>query len=149
MRKYKEPTIIQGSKRKDIKGTIQFVNDFTFKKIKRFYHIILHDAFTIRGFHGHFIEEKYAYVTHGKVLLCAIPIDDKQKPNKNAKIFTFELTSKNPQIVHIPAGYANGIQALQENSEIIFFSTLFLSDSLEDDYRLPYDYWGEKIWKVK
>lgn len=82
-------------------------------------------------------------------MLCAIPIDNKQKPNKNVKIFTFELTSENPQVVHIPAGYANGMQALQENSEIIFFSTLSLADSIKDDYRLPYDYWGERIWKVE
>lgn len=149
MRKYKAPTIIRGSKLKDIKGTIQFANDFTFKKIKRFYHIILHDSFTIRAFHGHFIEEKYAYVSRGKVLVCAIPIDDKQKPNKNVKIFTFELTSENPHVVQIPAGYANGMQALQENSEVIFFSTLSLSDSRQDDYRFPEDYWGTGLWRKK
>lgn len=149
MREHKEPTIIRGSKRNDAKGTIQFANDFTFKKIKRFYHIILHDSFTIRAFHGHFIEEKYAYVTHGRVLLCVIPINDKQKPNKNVKIFSFEMTSENPQVIHIPAGYANGMQALQKNSEIIFFSTLSLSESRQDDYRFPEDYWGMELWRKK
>jgi len=149
MRNLKSPTVISGSSHTNSKSTILFINGFKFKNIKRFYHIILHDTVTVRAFHGHFIEEKYAYVSHGKVLLCAIPIDRKLKPNKNVKIFTFELTSENPQIINIPAGFANGMRALQKNSEIIFFSTLSLSDSLNDDYRFPEDYWGMELWKKK
>lgn len=149
MSKLSKPSLIIGTKSISKNGSIQFVNDFTFKKIKRFYHIMLPDINLIRAFHGHFIEEKYAYVIQGAILLCAIRLDDRQNPGKNAQIYTFKLNSHTPQIVHIPNGFANGMKALKKNSEIIFFSTLSLANSLKDDYRYPSDYWGIEIWKNK
>ncbi|MNE72670.1 hypothetical protein D3C80_1686300 [compost metagenome] len=53
-------------------------------------------------------------------------------------VFVSESDSK---IVHIPAGYANAVESLDENSKLISFSTLPLSNVSEDDIRYPSDYW--------
>lgn len=137
---------ISGGKANDSVSTIKFVNDFNFKRIKRFYQININRKNTIKAFHGHMIEEKYAYVVKGKFLLVAVKIDNKIKPSKNTKIFKHKLSDNNPQVVHIPAGYANGYKSLINNSSIIFFSTLELKESTNDDYRFDQNYWGENIW---
>jgi len=141
--------IFSGDARKDNKGILKFVNDFTFKGVKRFYHIQGLKRGTIRAFHGHMKEAKYAYVLTGKILLCAVPLDNSQIPSKNLHVERFVLDSDNPKIVCIPRGYANGFKFLTKNAQILFFSTKTLEDSKVDDYRFPYDYWGKDIWKVK
>lgn len=140
-----KPQIYQGSLFRDSRGAVSFVNDFTFNKVKRFYEVV-HIESEPRAFHGHLKEEKYVYVTSGKILLCLVPLDNPQSPSKTNKIYNFTLDAKNPQVVHIPAGYANGFKVLKKNSKVIFFSTHSVEESKNDDYRFPYDYWGKEIW---
>lgn len=140
--------IFEGKTIIDAKGVISFVNDFHFKKVKRFYQIVLGDKEIIRAFHGHMKEAKFAYVVSGSVLLCAAPLDNPQFPSKQVKMERFILSGENPKIVYIPPKYANGFKSLGKNSIVIFFSTKSLSESLKDDYRYPFDYWGKEIWNI-
>ncbi len=139
--------IIESGEFKDNRGSVRFFNEFNLENIKRFYEVKNSSANPIRAFHGHLKEEKYVYVIKGKILLCVVKLDKVPNPSKKNKILKFLLSEKNPAIIHIPAGFANGFKSLEKNSRVIYFSTSTLRESIRDDYRLPYDYWGSKIWE--
>lgn len=145
----KKPILIEGGLAIDDRGSLAFVNDFTFSAIKRFYVVENFSSEVIRAFHGHLKEEKYVFVVSGSAIVAAVEIDDIQKPSKDKEVQRFVLSAKKPVILYIPAGYANGFKILEEGTKIIFFSTSSLEESKGDDYRFPYDYWGENIWKIE
>lgn len=141
-------TIIKGDKHIDSRGQVKFFNDFDFKKIKRFYEVKNSTKNPIRAFHGHMKEEKYVLPVEGDTLVCVVKITSTVKPSKKTKVRKFVLSEKKPQILHIPGGYANGIKSLSKNSRVIFFSTSTLKQSLKDDFRFDFDYWGSEIWQI-
>ena len=62
------------------------------------------------------------------------------------KFDKFVLTAKNPSILYIPSGYANGFKTLSTDTKIIFFSTSTLKDSVDDDYRFEAYKWNP--WEI-
>lgn len=143
------PTLIDGAKFFDDRGSLSFVNDFHFANIKRFYQVQNHSPEIIRAFHGHLLEEKYVLVTAGTAIVCAVAMTDVKKPSKKQPVFRFVLSDQKPQILHIPAGYANGFRFFNPDGKIMFFSTTTLEEAKTDDYRFAYDYWGSKIWETE
>ena len=148
MENLNKPQLMKGGLAADERGSVSFVNDFDFKDVKRFYIIKNISIDFKRGFHGHMKEEKYAFVSKGKALILAVALDDPENPDKNNKVHQFILDRNEPSVLHIPAGYANGTRALESDTEIIFFSTLSLEDSKNDDFPFPPEYWGEEIWNI-
>jgi len=51
------------------------------------------------------------------------------------------LSAKNSEIVSVPKGYANGLKALEPDSEIMIFSDKSLEDGANDNIRFPADKW--------
>jgi dTDP-4-dehydrorhamnose 3,5-epimerase len=141
--------VIEGGLGVDDRGTVSFVNTFDFKGVKRFYKIENFSKDVIRAFHGHAKEAKYVYVAKGTIILAAVPMTDTKTPDPKAKVSRYVLSSRKPTIVYIPAGYANGFRCLEDDSQILFFSTSTLEESKGDDYRFPADYWGAQIWEVE
>lgn len=139
--------LVKGTTKSDRRGSVTFINDFTFRKIKRFYVVENVDTSIIRGFHGHMKEAKYTFVVSGRALLCTVYLDHPFHPSKINRVERFTLSSEQPTILYIPPRHANGFRALKKNTKIIFFSTLSLKDSLKDDYRFPPNYWGKEVWK--
>lgn len=133
--------LIHGNLHTDHRGTIRFVNDFTFDGIKRFYTITHSDTNIIRAWQGHKLETKYFYVTQGSFLINWIGIDNWQQPSKHLKINAHTLTQTQSEILIIPPGHVNGFKALEPDSTMIVFSDMLLGESKEDDYRFPEDYW--------
>lgn len=135
-----EPRLINGGISVDDRGSVSFVNDFDFLGVKRFYLVDNHRAGFIRAWHGHMMEAKYVYVPSGSALIGVVKLSEggEQIPQK------FVLSEKNPKILYIPAGHANGFKTLQEGTKIIFFSTKTLQESLNDDIRFDYNTWD--IW---
>jgi dTDP-4-dehydrorhamnose 3,5-epimerase len=56
------------------------------------------------------------------------------------------MNQSDSNFVYIPKGYANGSMSLEENSELLIFSTSSLEESLKDDIRYKADYWNP--WKI-
>jgi dTDP-4-dehydrorhamnose 3,5-epimerase-like enzyme len=133
-----ETKIINGGLSVDDRGSVTFVNDFDFSNVKRFYVVENHRCGFIRAWHGHEKEGKYVFVVSGTALIGAVKMDE-----DSAKKFV--LSDRNPKVLYIPPGYANGFKTLEENTKIIFYSTSTLQDSLGDDIRFPYDKWN--IWQ--
>ncbi len=144
-----EPSIIQGGLAVDDRGQVSFINVFSFANIRRFYMVENFSTNVVRAFHGHLKEEKFVFVVSGSAIVAVVPIDDPRNPNRDAKPHRFVLSDRQPQILHIPAGHANGFRPLEPKTKITFFSTSTLEDSSKDDYRFPYDYWGKDVWEVE
>lgn len=136
--------IIKGGLSIDDRGTVAFVNDFDFQKIKRFYVVKNFSPNSVRAFHGHKLEEKYIYVASGAALIATAKIFEGglYHPDK------FVLTECVPQILHIPAMYANGFKTLAPRTRIVFFSTATLEESKSDDFRFNWATFGEDFWEV-
>lgn len=141
--------VLDGGLAVDDRGTVSFCNNFDFKGVKRFYKIENFDKSVIRAWHGHVKEGKYVYVVKGSIVLGAVPMDDTKAPNKQNKVNRYVLSGRKPSIVFIPPGYANGFRILEEETQILFFSTSTLDESKGDDYRFPADYWGNQVWEVE
>ena len=70
----------------------------------------------------------------------------KKDPNKKNKVFSFIINQSNSNFIHIPKGFANGSMSLEDNSELLIFSTSTVQESLRDDYRYDYLHWNP--WKI-
>lgn len=144
----KHPKLYKGGVSTDNRGDVKYFNRFSLGKVKRFY-VVTHTGKTPRAFHGHMKESKYLCVVSGSALVCLVKINKPSNPSKRGRIKKFIISAKNPEILYIPPGYANGFKPLEKGTKVIFFSTLRLGDSLKDDHRFPYDYWGKDIWEVQ
>jgi len=133
----------------DDRGSVKFVNDFDFAKVKRFYQVENHNTRIIRAFHGHLKEAKYVYVSKGSIILCAVPLTDPLHSSKISKVERFILSADQPCVLYVPAGFANGFKVLEKGSIVLFFSTASLKETQGDDYRYPFDYWGTEIWQTE
>ncbi|MBO9585956.1 MAG: hypothetical protein J7574_17455 [Flavobacterium sp.] len=136
-----EPKIIQGGKFSDHRGSISYVNGFSFANIERFYIISNSQENPIRAWQGHKLDAKNFYCFSGSFKIHFIKIDNWENPSKNLVIETVLVSESDSKIVHIPAGYANAIESLEVNSKLASFSTLPLGKVSEDDVRYPSDYW--------
>ncbi|WPO79513.1 WxcM-like domain-containing protein [Flavobacterium sp. KACC 22761] len=135
------PKIIQGGKFSDHRGSISYVNDFSFADIERFYIISNSVENPIRAWQGHKLDAKNFYCLSGSFNIHFIKIDNWENPSKDLIIETIFVSEADSKIVHIPAGYANAVESLEENSKLMSFSTLPLTKVEEDDVRYPSDYW--------
>ena len=141
------PHLLKGGLAVDDRGTVSFVNDFTFEGVKRFYIVENHKQGFVRAWHAHKKEAKYVMVIKGSGVIGAVKIDNWDSPSKNLKVNRFVLSEKSPSVLFIPAGHANGFMSLTENAIIVFFSTSELKDSLNDDIRYDAHYW--EAWQVE
>lgn len=136
-----EIKLLNGGIAVDDRGSVRFVNDFNFSDVKRFYHVENHRQGFIRAFHYHEHEGKYVYVTSGTILLYIVKVNENNL--NESEIKKFILSSKKPQVIYIPKGHANGFKNLEDNTNIIFFSTSTLEESLNDDIRYKWNQWGD------
>jgi dTDP-4-dehydrorhamnose 3,5-epimerase len=141
-----EIKLIKGGVSIDDRGEVAFINEFKFENIKRFYSVENHNSGFIRAWHGHKMEAKYVSVISGAALVGAVKVDDWLNPSPHAQVSRYVLSSKQPSILYIPPGYANGFMSLTGDAKLIFYSTSTLEDSLGDDYRFDSRFWD--IWNV-
>jgi len=140
------PTIFQGNRATDDRGSLGFINEFGISDFKRFYTVSNHSSNFIRAWHGHLKEAKAVIVLQGVALVCAVEMNDCISPDKGNQITRHVLSGNNPTALYIPAGYANGFKTLTSDAIVLFFSSTTVEESLGDDYRFEFDYWNP--WEV-
>ena len=77
----------------------------------------------------------------GKFLLAWVKIDNFSNPSKKLEANYIILSQENNKCVYLPAGYANGLKALDENSKLLVFSEFLVNKSVEEKVRYPKNYW--------
>ena len=76
-----------------------------------------------------FSQGKYVSVLKGAILDVAI---DLRKNSKTyLKSIKIKLTAKNRHMSYIPRGFANGLQTLEDNTELVYFTTNFYNPKKE------------------
>jgi dTDP-4-dehydrorhamnose 3,5-epimerase len=141
MKQNKALSLIHGSHHLDERGLIRFVNDFDLTPTKRFYSIEHKDTNVVRAWQGHKIEEKYFHVVQGSFVIAAVEIDNWSTPSPSLLPQKFILKANESQVLHVPAGYANGFKALESNSIVMVFSSMTMDEAPKDDYRYDKDLW--------
>jgi dTDP-4-dehydrorhamnose 3,5-epimerase len=147
MIKDEKPSFHTGGIAIDDRGSVTFVNDFLLSCFKRFYVLSNHSKGFVRAWHGHKIEKKAFFVSRGTILVSAVKLDDFEKPSKDLHVHRYVLDSRNPKVLEIPAGFANGFKSLTSDSELFVFSNASLEESQRDDFRFPFDYWNP--WEIE
>lgn len=136
---------IKGGLAVDDRGSVKFVNNFSFEGVKRFYQVQNHAKGFIRAWHGHKFEGKYVYVAKGSILVGAAKMNEDcsllETPQK------FILSAEDPSVLEIPPGYANGFMTLTDDAIVLFFSTSSLEESAGDDIRFAFD--TQNIWNIE
>ena len=133
--------LIKGDRYVDERGIVSFINDFDLREVRRFYSIKHPNKKIIRAWQGHKKESKWFYCSKGRFLINAVKIDDWVDPSPNLTCQTFLLDEKSDQVLFIPAGHANGLKALENNSKILVFSNLTLQEAKNDNYRFNVTTW--------
>ncbi len=141
-----KPHIFNGGLAVDDRGETAFVNEFDFEGVKRFYIVSNHKAGFVRAWHAHKHEAKYVTAVSGEAIIGAVKIDNWEKPSKDLSVERYVISSKKPQVLYIPSGYANGFMSLTSDLKLIFFSTSTLQESTGDDIRYDARYWN--IWEI-
>lgn len=93
-----------------------------------------------RGLHGHREEWKAFIVTKGIVKFVIVHMESE-------KVSTLTLSDKKSQILVVPNNYYNGFMSLEDGCDIIGFSSSTLEESLTDDFRLQWDFYGKDVWE--
>lgn len=133
--------LIDGGNFRDLRGSINFVNDFDLSPIKRFYTTTNASIDVIRAWQGHKIESRWFYCVQGSFDVRLIKIDNWENPSKIQLLEKFKISANNPEVLHIPKGYINGFKALENNSQILIFSDYKLNEIADDNYRFD-----KKLW---
>jgi len=137
----KEPYLIQGGIFSDERGTLNYVNDFSLQKIQRFYTIMQSPESGPRAWQGHKTEAKYFYCLKGSFAIRLVKIINWENPENNPEIKSFTLSEFQSEILVIPGGYANGIKALEKDSQLLIFSEKTIKEARDDEQRFEADKW--------
>lgn len=135
------PLLLNVGKSEDQRGYVEFYNELKLDYYKRFYIVSNPIEGTVRAWHGHKIEEKLIKVLNGEFLICLVKVDNWDQPSKNLEILEYKL-NENSGLLYVPSGYANGAINLNSDSKVMYFSSLVLEDSINDDYRFDSKYWN-------
>ena len=136
--------IIQGNVFSDGRGFLSFINNFSLRRIIRFYEIIPKNTFIIRAWQAHKKESKWFYCTQSSFKLNLIKLNSFENPSDILPFFSYELHPNRPKIVFVPFGYANGLQALVDGSKLMVFSDLDLDASKHYNFRFKINKWATK-----
>jgi dTDP-4-dehydrorhamnose 3,5-epimerase len=70
-----------------------------------------------------------------------VKLDHWDSPSKDLPLQEFILDSDRNYILHVPEGYATGLQANAPNSKLMVFSDFTLEESANDDFRFDKELW--------
>ncbi len=136
-----KPNFIRGGTYTDLRGTINFANDFKLPNVNRFYTIEHSNTDVVRAWQGHEIETKFFFPLKGKFVVAWVKIDDFEHPSANLVAEYKVIKSNEPGVLHIPPGYANGLRALEPNSLIGIFSDMDVGNSVDEKRRYDSNKW--------
>ncbi len=138
-----KPELLKGSIHNDSRGKITYNNNFSEqllnRGIKKVYTLQNTDTVFVRAWQGHAVEQRWFSALSGKFRVFLIEIDDWSHPSRDLAQLEFILTADQMEVLHVPAGYASSIQAMEESSVLLVMAD-YAQGELQDDYRFPADY---------
>ncbi|RYZ87126.1 MAG: hypothetical protein EOP04_12425 [Proteobacteria bacterium] len=141
----KTQSLIRGGSYTDHRGTVRFLNDFDMAAVRRFYTITHDDTFTRRGWRGHQIEQRWFYAIKGSFELEIVEIDDWNLPDEELPILLTVISAEKNEVIHLPAGFATCLRALEPDSVVVLFSDYGIENAKFDDHLWPNNYFKNKL----
>ena len=135
------PTLFEKGQSEDHRGYVEYYNSIDLSDFKRFYIVTNPLRGTVRAWHGHKVEAKLIKVLKGEFIVAVVKVDNWENPSSDNKIEKFKLNVDSGTL-YIPPGYANGAINLVTDSEVIYFSSLKIDDSKNDDFRFDAKFWN-------
>lgn len=144
-----ELTLIPGGVHIDDRGSLRYFTGFDPDDygIRRFYIVSNHSAGFIRAWHAHRHESKWITCISGTAIVAVAKVDDPLNPDPCEEVQRFVLSGSKPDLLYVPPGYANGWKSLSGDCSLLVMSDKTVGESLDDDYRIPWDFWDP--WKVE
>ena len=145
------PYLIRSPIFKDLRGEFMrlFCNkEFNFLKLKKIVQINFSKNLkksTIRGLHyqtGKFAEDKIIFCTSGKLQDFFVNI--KKNSNQYLKSSSVVLDDEKNNMVFVPRGFAHGFLTLENNTNLIYFSTNFYNPKFEKSIK-----WDDPLIRLK
>ena len=87
------PVLLEGGCHVDARGSISFVNGFTFDGVERFYRIQSPQVGMQRGWVGHLREHKWFTVVAGEVQVAVVKPDDWHSPSVALPVVRYLLSA--------------------------------------------------------
>lgn len=137
------PYLIDGGKHIDERGCINFVNDFDMSQVKRLYYTEHFSIDVIRAWQLHIAEKRWFLCVEGSFTVKLVRMDTVENPSESLTVHEFELTAENPQVLYIPAMYANGFKAKEENSKLMIFADAAIDENPNDQIRFDKNKWTQ------
>ncbi len=137
-----EIRVIQGEIFSDYRGDLTHFNEFNFEGVYRYYTIFHRNTDVVRAWHGHQFECKWFQVLSGGFVLSFVRPDNWENPSEDLPVETFRLHASNPQLLCLPAGYANCIRSTEPNSTLLVYSGKELEEAKLDSWRWEPSMWG-------
>lgn len=146
-----EPKVTDLTLNVDDRGYVHCVLDnMNSYGVKRTYIVENHSKGMLRAWHGHNDGFTLIHVISGAAKIGAINLEEASKYNLNGRpsYFMTTVSARKPQLVYIPAGWANGHMSLEDNTKLLVLSSLSFTEVKTDDKRLPSTLLRD-IWDVK
>ncbi len=134
------PTLFEKGQSEDHRGYVEYYNSLDLSEFKRFYIVTNPFRGTVRAWHGHKVEAKLIKVLKGEFLIAVVKVDNWDNPSNKNEIEKFKM-NEDSGTLYIPPGYANGAMNLVPDSKVLYFSSLKLEDSTNDDFRFDAKFW--------
>ena len=143
----KQLQLIAGGSYQDERGTLKHFNTFNPGDFRRFYIIEQSPSNGPRAWQGHKTEAKCFYCLKGRFAVLVARIDNWETPGNSPDTTRFDLSGEKNQMLLVPGGYANGIKALEKDSQLMVFSEYAMEEAVGDEQRFSKDRWikWEKI----
>lgn len=129
----------------DSRGSVLFFNDVDLSEVVRLYEIFPKPDHP-RGWQAHKLEKKWFYCKSGTLLVNLVKLDNFEHPSATLKPELHMISSKEPEILAVPGGYATAFKAIAPNTNLMVFSNFTLEASQKDDYRYNINHW-QPIWQ--
>lgn len=139
--KKQSPELLQGRNHTDYRGELLYNNEFDLSSVKRMYIIKHPDRSVVRAWQGHQQEHKYFKCIKGSFVVAWKKIDDFENPDDQNKAEFKILSMDKNEVLSIPPGYANGLKAVENDSEIMVFSDRNLEEAADDQYKFDKNLW--------
>ena len=135
------PYIIKGANYTDVRGQLEFFNEFDMSPIKRVYFTTHCDIEVVCASQGHTIESRWFRCFNGSFNVKLVEIDNWEHPSDDLNVFEYELTAKKQEILYIPSSYVKGFKALQADSKLMIMSNYGFNEVENYEFRFDKNKW--------
>lgn len=135
-------TVTPGETFRDARGTVRVANGFDMARVRRLYCIRNANEAPFRGWVAHKIEQKWFFPVSGITAVYLVKVDNFDQPSPTLGVDVVALGEESPAVLHVPGGYAIGVESQSPGAEVMVFSDCLMGELPDDVWRWPPGYWS-------